>query len=107
MFDIDRDSVCYESMPLFHGNAIMANWAPALEVGAAVALRRRFSASGFLPDVRQFGATFFNYVGRSLAYVLATPESADDADNPLRVGFGTEASPRDIARFCRRFGWRL
>jgi fatty-acyl-CoA synthase len=107
MFDIDRGSVCYESMPLFHGNAIMANWAPALEAGAAVALRRRFSASGFLPDVRRFGATFFNYVGRSLAYVLATPESADDADNSLRVGFGTEASARDMERFSRRFGCRL
>lgn len=107
MFDIDRESVCYQSMPLFHGNAIMANWAPALEVGAAVALRRRFSASGFLPDVRQFGATFFNYVGRSLAYVLATPESADDVDNSLRVGFGTEASARDMERFSRRFGCRL
>jgi fatty-acyl-CoA synthase len=72
-----------------------------------VALRRRFSASGFLPDVRQFGATFFNYVGRSLAYVLATPESSDDADNSLRVGFGTEASARDMERFSRRFGCRL
>ena len=45
-----------------------------------------------------------NYVGKPLAYVLATPEQPDDADNPLRVAFGNEASDRDIAEFGRRFG---
>ena len=91
-------------MPLFHGNAIMAVWAPALAVGAAFATRPKFSASGFLPDVRRFNASFFNYVGKTLAYVLATPEKPDDADNSLQRGFGTEASERDIAAFERRFG---
>jgi fatty-acyl-CoA synthase len=45
-----------------------------------------------------------NYVGKPLAYVLATPERPDDADNPLRVAFGNEASDRDIEEFARRFG---
>ena len=45
-----------------------------------------------------------NYVGKPLAYVLATPEQPDDADNPLRVAFGNEASDRDIEEFARRFG---
>jgi fatty-acyl-CoA synthase len=85
----------------------MANLAPALALAAPVALRRRFSASGFLSDVRTYDATYFNYVGRSLAYVLATPESADDSDNRLRLGFGTEASMRDRAEFTRRFGCDL
>jgi fatty-acyl-CoA synthase len=42
-------------------------------------------------------------VGKPLAYVLATPERPDDADNPLRVAFGNEASDRDIEEFARRF----
>jgi fatty-acyl-CoA synthase len=67
-------------------------------------LRRKFSASGFLPDIRRYGATYTNYVGKPLSYVLATPERPDDADNPLRVAFGNEASDRDIAEFGRRFG---
>lgn len=99
MFGIDRDTVTYQAMPMFHGNALMANWAPVLGAGATMATRRRFSASAFLPDVRRYGASFFNYVGRSLAYVLATVELPDDADNPLRLGFGTEASARDMATF--------
>jgi fatty-acyl-CoA synthase len=101
------DDVLYQAMPLFHGNAIMANLAPAVALAAPVALRRRFSASQFLSDVRRFDATYFNYVGRSLAYVLATPEQPDDQINRLRLGFGTEASLRDRTEFIRRFGCDL
>jgi fatty-acyl-CoA synthase len=103
-FGITRDDVSYNAMPLFHGNALMACWAGTLATGSAFALRRRFSASGFLPDLRKFHATFFNYVGRSLAYILARPEHPDERRNDLRLCFGTEASARDRAEFERRFG---
>ncbi|MCG7609327.1 MULTISPECIES: AMP-binding protein [Mycobacterium] len=102
-----RHDVEYCCMPLFHGNAIMALWAPALTVGATVCLTPSFSASGFLPDVRYFGATFFTYVGKALGYLMATPAQPDDADNPLVRGFGTEASPDDQNEFRRRFDAEL
>lgn len=97
---------CYLAMPLFHSNALMAGWAPAVVGGATMVLPTggRFSASGFLPDVRRHQVTYCNYVGRPLSYVLATPERPDDADNPLRVVFGNEAAPGDVDRFARRFG---
>ena len=98
------EDVCYCPMPLFHGNALMALWGPAVMVGAAIAVRPRFSASAFLDDVRRFGATKFSYVGKAIAYILATPERPDDADNTLQSAFGTEASVRDRERFRRRFG---
>ena len=106
-FGVRREDVHYICMPMFHGNAVIADWAPALAAGAGVALRRRFSASGFLADVRKYGATYFTYVGRAVQYVLATEERADDRDNPLRLGFGTEAGAVDAAAFERRFGVRL
>ncbi|MGV0816009.1 AMP-binding protein [Mycolicibacterium boenickei] len=102
-----REDVEYCCMPLFHGNAIMALWAPALSVGATVCLTPAFSASGFLPDVRYFGATFFTYVGKALGYLMATAEQLDDAENPLVRGFGTEASPDDQNEFRRRFDAEL
>jgi fatty-acyl-CoA synthase len=98
------DDVHYVSMPLFHSNAVMAGWGPALVSGATVALAERFSATGFLPDVRRYGATYANYVGKPLAYILATREQPDDADNPLRIVFGNEAGERDTVEFARRFG---
>ena len=106
-FGLTPDDVCYEVMPLFHSNALMAGWAPTVASGAATALRRKFSASGFLPDVRRYGATYFNYVGKPLSYILATPERPDDAENPLVLAFGNEAADLDIGRFGRRFGCRV
>jgi fatty-acyl-CoA synthase len=44
-----------------------------------------------------------NYVGKPLAYILATPERPEDAATPLRIAFGNEASDRDIEAFQRRF----
>ncbi|WP_406281823.1 long-chain-fatty-acid--CoA ligase [Embleya sp. NBC_00896] len=96
--------VAYCAMPLFHSNAVITCWAPVLASGAELVVRRRFSASGFLPDVRRFGVTYANYVGKPLSYILATPELPDDADNPLTRVFGNEGGPQDVERFARRFG---
>ena len=104
MLDIGPDDVGYVCMPLFHSNAVMVGWAPSIVAGASVGLARRFSASGWLPDVRRYGATWFNYTGKPLAYLVATPEQPDDADNPLRVAFGNEGSPEVVETFGRRFG---
>jgi len=98
------DCVSYLAMPFFHSNALMAGWAPTLTCGGAAVLRRRFSASGFLPEVRRYGVTYFSYVGKPLTYILATPERPDDADNTLRVAFGNEGAEHDLARFAARFG---
>ena len=98
------DSVLYCAMPLFHGNALLANLFPGLVAGATVVLRRRFSASAFLDDVRRHGCTYFNYVGRALSYLLAQPETPDDADNRLQWCLGSEASPADRRAFRKRFG---
>ncbi|MGW0754039.1 AMP-binding protein [Streptomyces sp. NPDC002587] len=106
-FAVAPQDVHYVCMPLFHGNAVIADWLPALAGGAAVALRRRFSASAFLDDVRAHGATYFTYVGRAVQYLLATPPRPDDREHTLRLGFGTEAGAVDAARFAERFGVRL
>ena len=98
------DDVLYCAMPLFHGNALMSSLFPALGSGASIVLKRRFSASSFLPDVRAHGCTFFSTVGRALSYILATPELPDDIDNPLRVVLAPESSSTDQRRFRKRFG---
>ena len=101
------DDTTYICMPLFHSNALFTAWGPSLVNGTCIALRRKFSASEFLSDVRKFGATYFNYVGKPLAYILATPEQDDDSDNPLQRGFGNEGSEMDLERFAERFACKL
>lgn len=102
-YQLGSADTCYLAMPLFHSNAVYAGWSVAVGAGAAMA-PATFSASRFLHDIRRYGATYMNYVGKPLAYILATPEKPDDHDNPLRIAFGNEATDRDIEAFSRRFG---
>ncbi len=96
--------VLYCAMPLYHGNALNANLFYALRSGAAIALRRKFSASGFLPDAQRYGVTYFNTVGRALNLILATPETADDRNHSIKYVLGPETAPADVRAFRKRFG---
>jgi fatty-acyl-CoA synthase len=99
-----HDDIIYSAMPLFHGNALSAAVLPALAGGATLVLRRRFSASSFLPDVRDTGATFFNTVGRAISHIVATVPTEHDRDHRLRFVLGPETSALDKAAFVERFG---
>ena len=104
IMDLNPDDVGYVCMPLFHSSAVQVGWAPSLVTPCAVALGRRFSASRWLADVRHYRATYTNYTGKPLAYLLAQPERSDDGENALRVAFGNEGSPEVVDGFERRFG---
>lgn len=106
-FDITGEDVVYLSMPMFHSNAMIAGWSVALAGGASIVLRRKFSARGWVTDVRRYGVTFANYVGKPLSYILATDERPDDASTTLRIVYGNEAPAGDRERFARRFGCRV
>jgi fatty-acyl-CoA synthase len=98
------DDVLYCAMPVFHGNALMAIVFPSLGTGASIVLKRKFSASGFLPDVREHHCTFTSTIGRALAYILATPPTEHDRDNDLKFVLAPESSTEDMKAFKRRFG---
>jgi fatty-acyl-CoA synthase len=111
------DAVGYANMPLFHSNALFLGVQPAFHVGGSLALRERFSASRFVPDVLAHGVTYWNYVGEPVHYVLSAIEKqygGDEArivaevaghpDNRLRYAVGNGASPPDIDRFTRWLG---
>lgn len=98
------DDVLYCAMPLFHGNALFSNLFPAFASGARVVLRRRFSASAFLDDVRSHHCTFFNTVGRAIAHINATTPTPADRDHGLKWVLGPETSEADKEAFTQRFG---
>lgn len=105
--EMTRESTTYLCMPLFHGNSVMMNLVPAMTTGATVGMARKFSASGFSDDIHRFRATYVNYVGRALSYVVSRPEDPRDRTGTLRIAFGTEASEADVERFAERFGCRV
>jgi fatty-acyl-CoA synthase len=96
--------ILYSAMPLFHGNALFSNLLPAFHAGCPVVLRRRFSASAFLDDIRDHDCTYFNTVGRAVAHILATPPTDRDRDHSLKWVLGPETSEADKAAFTARFG---
>src|SRR5439155_12359839 len=103
ILQLDADDVGYLCMPLFHSNSLMVGWATSIVVAASVGLARRFSASRWLVDIRRYGTTYWNYTGKPIAYIMATPERPDDAESPLRIARGNEGSPEIIDAFARRF----
>ena len=84
-FGLTSEDVLYLSMPLFHSNAIMSGFSPAIAAGATMALARRFSATRFGDDIRRYGVTYMNYVGKPLAYILDTPPRRRPDHAPRRV----------------------
>lgn len=114
---LGRDDVGYICMPLFHSNSMFVGFMPAFHVGASLGLRERFSATRFLDDVRSYGATYWNYVGEPVHYVLSALEKQHGGDaaridaevtrDPrvkLRFAVGNGAAPPDIDRLTRYFG---
>lgn len=114
---LGRDDVGYTCMPLFHSNSMFVGMMPAFWVGGAVAMRERFSASQFVPDVLRHGVTFWNYVGEPVHYVLShiSKQYGGDVDrihaeitnnpkNKLRYAVGNGAAPPDIDRFMNWLG---
>ncbi len=98
------DAVFYCAMPLFHGNALFSSVLPAMSSGATIVLRRRFSASAAMPEIRATGATFFATIGRALSFILATPPDPADRDHRLMVVLAPESSVPDMEAFEQRFG---
>ncbi|MCA9771719.1 MAG: AMP-binding protein, partial [Myxococcales bacterium] len=95
--------VIYVSLPLYHSSAMYIGWGSALSTGAAVALRRKFSAHNFWRDVRHFDATAFLYIGELCRYLLNTPPVEGEASHRLRVGVGNGLRPDIWRAFQERF----
>jgi acyl-CoA synthetase (AMP-forming)/AMP-acid ligase II len=79
-------------------------WSAALAGGAAIALRRKFSASAFWPDVQRYQATCFGYIGELCRYLLNQPEGAAERNNSLRCMIGNGLRPSIWSEFKARFG---
>jgi len=104
VMDFKSTDVMYCPLPFCHTNALNVAWGTAGGIGGTLAIRRRFSATHFLDDVRRFGADTFIYIGELCRYLLNQPPRPDDADNPLVRCVGNGLRPDIWEPFKRRFG---
>ncbi|WFC62186.1 long-chain-acyl-CoA synthetase [Pseudomonas sp. REST10] len=103
---LNTHDVLYLTLPCYHNNAVTVCWSAALAGGAAIALRRRFSASAFWSDVARYRATCFGYIGELCRYLLNQPVHPAEQDNSLRCMIGNGLRPSIWAEFKQRFGVR-
>jgi citronellyl-CoA synthetase len=101
----NRD-VLYLTLPCYHNNAVTVCWSAALAGGAAIALRRKFSAKAFWQDVQHYQATCFGYIGELCRYLLNQPPCPEERDNSLTCMIGNGLRPAIWGEFKARFGIR-
>jgi citronellyl-CoA synthetase len=103
MLDLGPEDTVYIPLPFYHGTAMYVGWPSAAAGGAAVALRRRFSASNFWKDVQKFNATAFVYIGELCRYLMQQPESPQDRENSIGKIVGNGLRPDIWKDFKHRF----
>src|SRR5512139_354363 len=103
--------VVWSPLPLFHFNAISCMLTGTLISGGRAALSRRFSVSGFWPEINRTGATIASLLG-SLAVMVARADDhpqakaagRPEANTTLRLLTGAPIPPEIDELYRRRFG---
>lgn len=80
----------------------------ALTAGIPLVVLERFSASGFWPEVRRHGVTFFYVLGTMPVLLSKQPPDPADRDNKVRMVMCSGIVPELHAQFEERWGapWR-
>jgi len=94
----------YCCLPLYHNTALAIGLSCVLSTGASMALARRFSVTNFWPDIRNYGATGFVYIGEICRYLLNIPEQQNDKEHGIRVMVGNGLRAEIWDEFQQRFG---
>lgn len=103
-YKLEKHDRIYVCLPLYHSNAQFIGYGAALKAGASIYLRRKFSASNWLSDVRKYNTTAFTYIGEVCRYLMDTPEKPDDNKNPMVKISGNGLRPDIWMEFKKRFG---
>jgi fatty-acyl-CoA synthase len=97
------NSVMYCALPLYHTAGGCMALGASLVSGGAFALRRKFSAREFWPDIRRFHASAFQYIGEFCRYLLNQPAEVTDGEHELRFCIGNGLRPDIWEAFRDRF----
>lgn len=98
------DDVVWTPLPLFHLNAISIAVVGTLSIGGSASIARRFSVSGFWPEVKRSGATLASMLGSLAILVANAADHEEQVGHRLRL-CAAAPMPPDIDRIWReRFG---
>ena len=92
-------------IPLFHQNGLNHQLLPAVTTGASMVLFRKFSASKFGDQLREYNITVISVPAPLLRFILNTPEKPSDSQNSLRMlcSGANMLTKQEFERATRRF----
>lgn len=97
-----RDRI-YITLPLYHSTGGICGVGLALNTGAGLVIRKKFSASQFWDDAHAYGVTVIVYIGELCRYLLNSPEHPKERAHTIRTGFGNGLRPDIWHAFRDRF----
>ncbi len=103
----DDSDVLLACLPLFHANALLLATIQALNVGARLALCRRFSASRFWAEAARLEATSVNALGAMIPILLKQPPGPFDRAHRIRTVVSAACPHSAWRAFEERFGVRI
>lgn len=89
--------------PLFHANALIYCVIGSLLFGGSIVVLERFNTADFWEQVQRYQASHINFAGTLMSLVMALPEVADDAKNPVRVASSAMGSTELNEAFEKRY----
>lgn len=90
-------------LPLYHNSGISQGWGVVLTGGGAIAIRRKFSVSGFWEDVDRYGVTLFSYIGEVCRFLLNSEPQPKERGHKIRAMIGAGLRPEIWTSFTERF----
>lgn len=96
----------YVTLPLFHANAQFYCFAPAIAVGASIALSAAFSASGWVPQARELGVTHASLFAAPIRMILARCSAEEPPLELEHVWFAQNLGAEHYERFAQLAGTR-
>lgn len=92
------------TLPLYHATGGMCGVGTALNAGACIILRRKFSASHFWQEAIDNRATMLVYIGELGRYLMNQPPSALEKSHKITKGFGNGLRADVWEQFVARTG---
>ena len=92
------------TLPLYHATGGMCGVGTAMNAGACIILRRKFSATHFWQEAIDNDATMLVYIGELGRYLMNQPPSALEKSHKITKGFGNGLRADVWAEFVERTG---
>lgn len=100
---VEQGDVLYTGLPLCHTNA-HSTLAAGLAMGLKTVFSRQFTKSRLWDVCRAYDCKVFTLLGGMIPEIIAMPEHADDAINPVRMIISSGMPANLWEQYERRFG---